>query len=108
MRPRPSSMLAVGAGACLLWASAAVARAPDQAAPVTASATAPDLSISGLDAALRAGAVTSVSLVGTFEHAIAKADRSGPSLGAVIALNPHAAADARRLDAERKAGRVRG
>jgi amidase len=35
-------------------------------------------------------------------------DCSGPSLHAVIALNPHALDDARRLDAERKAGHVRG
>ena len=31
-----------------------------------------------------------------------------PQLHAVIALNPHALADARALDAERKAGKVRG
>ena len=101
-------MLAAGAGACLLWASAAGARAPDQAAPVTTAAATPDFSVAGLGAALRAGAATSVSLVETFEQAIAGADRSGPALHAVIVLNPRALADARRLDAERRAGRVRG
>ena len=35
-------------------------------------------------------------------------DRKGPTLRSVIALNPDALAQARALDAERKAGRVRG
>jgi amidase len=35
-------------------------------------------------------------------------DRSGPSLNSFIELNPDALADAERLDAERKAGHVRG
>ena len=35
-------------------------------------------------------------------------DRAGPTLQAVISLSPNAAADARALDAERRAGRVRG
>src|SRR5262249_23277696 len=35
-------------------------------------------------------------------------DRSGPTLRAMLALNPRAIAEARALDAERAAGRVRG
>ncbi|HWU13401.1 MAG TPA: amidase family protein, partial [Caulobacter sp.] len=35
-------------------------------------------------------------------------ERANPLLHAVIALNAHALADARALDAERKAGKVRG
>jgi amidase len=35
-------------------------------------------------------------------------DRNGPQLGAVLALNPDAAAIARQLDQERKNGRLRG
>jgi hypothetical protein len=35
-------------------------------------------------------------------------DQEPDQLHAVIALNPHALADARALDAERKAGKVRG
>lgn len=39
---------------------------------------------------------------------IREIDRVGPSLHAVLALNPLAGEDARRLDAERAAGQVRG
>ena len=39
---------------------------------------------------------------------IAKIDDAGPKLNAVIELNPQALADADALDAERKAGKVRG
>ena len=39
---------------------------------------------------------------------IAAIDHSGPSLNSVIEVNPEALAEAGRLDAERKAGRVRG
>ncbi|MQA97196.1 MAG: amidase [Streptosporangiales bacterium] len=39
---------------------------------------------------------------------IREIDRTGPSLHAVLALNPAAEADADRLEAERAAGRVRG
>ena len=59
-------------------------------------------------AAMRAGTLTSEALVQAYLARIADLDRKGPRLNAVIALNPHALADARKLDAERKAGRVRG
>ena len=39
---------------------------------------------------------------------IAAYDKQGPNINAVIALNPNAVSEARALDAERKAGRVRG
>ncbi|HZK99071.1 MAG TPA: amidase [Caulobacteraceae bacterium] len=51
---------------------------------------------------------TSAQRVAGFEQAIGKSDRSGPSLHAIIALNPRAGADARALDAERAAGHLRG
>jgi amidase len=65
---------------------------------------------SGVDqqAAMRAGTLTSEALVKEYLARIAALDRAGPRLNAVIALNPHALADARKLDAERKAGHVRG
>ena len=65
---------------------------------------------SGLEqqAAMRAGTLTSETLVKDYLARIAALDRSGPRLNAVIALNPHALADARHADAERKAGHVRG
>ena len=59
-------------------------------------------------AAMRAGTLTSEQLVRAALARIAALDKAGPRLNAVIALNPHALADARKLDAERKAGHVPG
>ncbi|HEY0650811.1 MAG TPA: amidase family protein, partial [Phenylobacterium sp.] len=54
------------------------------------------------------GRVTSEQLVRAYLERIERIDRAGPKLNAVLALNANAVADARRLDAERKAGKVRG
>ncbi|MFL5296319.1 MAG: amidase [Phenylobacterium sp.] len=59
-------------------------------------------------AAMRAGTLTSEQLVKSYLARIAAMDTKGPRLNSIIALNPHALADARKLDAERKAGRLRG
>lgn len=67
-----------------------------------------EASIADLQAAMTAGRATSVALVDGYLARIAAYDHAGPSLNAVIRLNPRARADARALDAERKAGRVRG
>ncbi|HEY3815114.1 MAG TPA: amidase [Caulobacteraceae bacterium] len=65
-------------------------------------------SIAQLQADLTAGRVTSEALVRAYLARIEKLDRNGPKLQAVLALNPDALADARKLDAERRAGHVRG
>ena len=65
-------------------------------------------SIPELAAALDRGTVTSHALVQAYLDRIAKYDHEGPSLNAMIALNPHALADADALDAERRAGHRRG
>jgi len=65
-------------------------------------------SIDQLQAAMTAGKASSVDLVRAYLARIAAMDRKGPTLRAVIALNPDALAQARALDAERKAGRIRG
>ena len=65
-------------------------------------------SISDLQADLSAGRTTSEALVAAYLARISAMDRAGPTLQAVISLSPNAAADARALDAERRAGRVRG
>jgi len=59
-------------------------------------------------AAMAAGTLTSEALVKDYLARIAALDKAGPRLNSIIALNPHALADARKLDAERKAGHVRG
>lgn len=58
--------------------------------------------------ALAAGRVTSRRLVQDCLARIAAIDRAGPTLHSVIELNPDAVAIAKALDAERKAGKVRG
>ena len=65
-------------------------------------------SIDALQADLSAGRTTSEALVNAYLERVRRIDRSGPMLKAVIAINPRATDDARALDRERRAGRVRG
>ncbi|WP_309645841.1 amidase [Phenylobacterium sp.] len=58
--------------------------------------------------AMASGAVSAESLTKAYLQRIEAMNRKGPRLNAVIALNPNALAEARKLDAERKAGKVRG
>ncbi len=70
--------------------------------------TVEEQSIDQLQAMMQAGKASSVDLVRAYRARIAAMDRKGPALRSVIALNPDAEAQAKALDAERKAGRVRG
>ena len=65
-------------------------------------------SIVELLAAQRIGTVTSHDLVEKYLARIRAYDQDGPRLNAMIALNPRALDEADALDAERRAGRVRG
>jgi amidase len=65
-------------------------------------------SIVQLLAAQRIGTVTSHDLVEKYLARIKAFDQDGPRLNAMIALNPKALEQADALDAERRAGRVRG
>src|SRR5258707_938408 len=65
-------------------------------------------SVVELLAAQRIGTVTSHDLVEKYLARIKAYDQDGPRLNAMIALNPQALAEADALDAERRAGRVRG
>jgi amidase len=60
-----------------------------------------------LQEALRRGEVTSEDLVREYLVRVAAYDRHGPELRALLALNPRAIQEARALDAERAAGKVR-
>jgi amidase len=57
---------------------------------------------------LAAGRLTSRALTQAYLDRIAAIDDAGPTLNAVIELNPQALADADARDAERKAGKARG
>ncbi len=64
--------------------------------------------LSEVSADLAAGRVTSEALTAAYIDRIERIDRAGPSLHAVLTLNPAALADARARDAARAAGRALG
>jgi amidase len=64
--------------------------------------------IADLNAAFARGTLTAEALTELYLARIAAYDKQGPAINAVIALNPKALADARALDAERRAGKIRG
>ncbi|MCP3045197.1 amidase [Xanthomonas euvesicatoria] len=100
----------------LLAALCGCAHADDPSRSATGAADAStahplDLSeadVEGLQARMASGQSSSLQLTRAYLQRIAGIDRAGPRLNAVIELNPQAEADARALDAERKAGHVRG
>jgi amidase len=57
--------------------------------------------IADIQAAIDAGALTSERLVQLYLNRIAAYDQQGPSINAIITVNPHALATARALDEER-------
>ncbi|MDF0541928.1 amidase [Sphingobium sp. H39-3-25] len=65
-------------------------------------------SIASLTQEMAAGTITSEKAVRAYLARIAAMDRKGPRLNSIITLNPHAIAEARALDAERRAGKLRG
>ena len=83
------------------------------AAPLPALAqSAPDIvteqSIDQLRAGLSAGGTTSEAITRAYLDRIATMDRKGPTLRAIIAINPDAMAQARASDARRKARKSLG
>ena len=67
-----------------------------------------EASISDLQSALAARRTTSVALVDAYVARIRAYDHDGPALNAIVRLNPRARDEAAALDAERRAGKVRG
>ena len=65
-------------------------------------------SIADLQAAMASGALSAEKLAGLYLARIEAYDQKGPVLNTVITLNPKALELARALDAERKAGKLRG
>lgn len=103
MTPRfapPSLLQRVLFFAAVAW-SAAPARA-------TTTVALTDATIAELQAAMTAGPLTAEKLTQMFLARIDAYEKSGPRLHALITINPKALDEARALDAERKAGKVRG
>ena len=67
-----------------------------------------EATIDDLQARMSSGTLTAHTLTAAYLARIAEVDRAGPKLNAVIEINPDALAIADQLDAERKAGHVRG
>jgi len=65
-------------------------------------------SIADIQSAYALNKITAVQVTQAFLARIAAYDKLGPTINAVLFLNPDALAVAAALDAERKAGRVRG
>jgi len=63
--------------------------------------------IADLNAAFKSG-LTSEKLTEAYLARVAAYDKQGPAINTVITLNPKALAEAKALDAERKAGKIRG
>ena len=71
----------------------------------------PDLAnatIADLQSAMKSGSLTSEKLTEIYLARIAAYDKQGPTINSVITLNPKALETAKALDAERKAGKIRG
>jgi amidase len=104
----------LGAGAGALAAVGGCGASGGSHGPVTGaptvlpSADLEEVSIAELQRRMTTGAESAVSLVAKYRARIDASNTTGPELRAVIEINPAADADAAKLDAERKAGKVRG
>ncbi len=81
---------------------------PAPAPGVPARDTLFEQSVADLRTAMERGSLTSRALVDRYLTRIDAMDKRGPAVNAVIELNPDARTIADALDAERKAGHVRG
>jgi amidase len=67
-----------------------------------------EVTIDELQQKMNSGEYSSVAITKLYLKRIAEIDKKGPALNAVIELNPDSLAIAAAMDAERKAGKVRG
>ena len=104
----PSIALALSLAA--LVACGSPASSTGGAATETPRPTLDVVELSATDARDRmaAGTLTSRALTQAYLDRIAAVDDAGPTLNAIIDLNPNALSDADRLDQERASGRIRG
>jgi amidase len=77
---------------------------PLRAAPIDLTTA----TIAELQSAYAAGSLTAEKVTAAYLARIDAYDKKGPTLNSIILLNPDALAEAKALDAERKAGKVRG
>jgi amidase len=97
-----------GAAALATPALARAEAVPEPAAPAVPSFELEEATVAQLQKRMESGQDTARSLVDKYLARIEAIDRQGPALRSVIEINPDAASIAEALDAERKAGKVRG
>ncbi|HEX4914602.1 MAG TPA: amidase [Vicinamibacterales bacterium] len=102
----PTRLLIAG----LVFAAACSSPRPaaEPARPETPSVNVVELSATEARDRMARGELTSEALTSAYLKRIAEVDDGGPMLGSVIEINGRAEDEARALDAERKAGKVRG
>jgi amidase len=107
-----SSSLKVGAASlalpALAHAHAAGGAAPDVTPPKVAPFELDEITVAELQEGMRSGKFTSRGLANRYLARIGGIDKAGPSLNAVIELNPEVLAIADQLDAERNSKGPRG
>lgn len=110
LRPLTLSLAFALAGCASLPPDTAVAPGAADAVPgmPAPAVSVEDVDIATLQARMQRGDLTSEALTAAYLQRIAAIDDAGPRLNAVLALNPDALGQAAMLDAERRAGRVRG
>jgi amidase len=100
---------ALGGAAAATGSLAARESAPPPSPAATVSAFELDeVTIADLQKRMSSGADTSRGIAEKYLGRIEALDRKGPELRAVLEINPDALALAEKLDAERKAGKIRG
>ncbi len=104
----PMLAIAFAALGCLQGTAVPGARSTNAARTGTVQIHVEELAIADAQARFVSGEWTSHALTQAYLDRIAAIDRAGPKLNAVIELNPDALSDADALDAERKAGKIRG
>ena len=96
------------AGTAIVLAGCSGLRVAEAPSPAPVAVDVVELSATAARDRMASGATTSEALTRAYLDRIARVDDDGPKLDSVIELNPRAAAEAAALDAERKAGKVRG
>lgn len=105
MWPRRRDLLLLAGGVALQGCSE---RGPRPAAQRSAELDLTQASVAELRDGLASGSWTTRSLCAALLERIAAIDATGPRLNSVIEVNPAALEEADRLDAERRAGELRG
>src|SRR6266705_3063268 len=98
-------VLKLGAGAVAGAAALSVVRSlPAAAAPSNLN----EMTVAQMQTAMASNQLSSLDLVNYYLARIKTLDQAGPTVNSVIEVNPDAKAIAQSLDAERRAGHVRG